>query len=82
VARELTCREMVKLVTDYFEQRLPADEAQRFEAHVEICDGCQAYVEQLRATVGALGELPEERLSAGARDTLLGAFRNWHAEGA
>jgi anti-sigma factor RsiW len=82
VARELTCREMVKLVSDYLEHRLPADAARRFEAHLAVCDGCQAYVEQVRQTIDALGELPEERLSAGARDTLMAAFRNWHAEGA
>ena len=79
VPRELTCSEMVELVTDYLEDRLAADERVRFEAHVAVCDGCQAYVEQLRETVGALGELPESQLASPARDALMGAFRDWHA---
>jgi anti-sigma factor RsiW len=77
VARELTCREMVKLVTDYLERRLPAEERERFEQHLAVCDGCQAYVEQMRATLRALGELPEEPLSTEARDSLMAAFRSW-----
>ena len=75
----VTCREMVKLVTDYLERRLPPAEERRFEEHLAICDGCQTYVEQMRETLHALGELPEERLSSGARDTLMTAFRGWNA---
>ena len=76
---ELTCREFVELVTDYLEGRLaPADRA-RFEEHVAICPGCQAYMDQMRETLAALGRLPEERLSPDARDALLGAFRGWRA---
>ena len=76
---ELTCREFVELVTDYLEGRLaPADHA-RFEEHVAICPGCQAYMDQMRETLAALGRLPEEQLSPDARDALLGAFRGWKA---
>jgi anti-sigma factor RsiW len=75
----VTCREMVKLVSDYLEGRLPPAELRRFEAHLAICDGCQTYVEQMRETLRALGELPEEeRLSTEARDTLMAAFRSWN----
>lgn len=77
VARELTCREMVKLVTDYLERRLSPAELERFEQHLAICDGCQAYLEQMRQTLEALGEFPEEQLSSDARDTLMAAFRSW-----
>ena len=45
---DITCRELVELVTDYLEGALaPADRA-RFEEHLEICDACVAYVEQIR----------------------------------
>ena len=77
VAGGLTCRELVELVTDYLEDRLPADARARFEGHLAGCNGCQAYVEQMRMTLQALGRLPEERLSDGAREALLGAFRDW-----
>jgi hypothetical protein len=38
---------------------------------------CGTYLEQFRKTIRALGRLPEESLSAEARDTLLNAFRGW-----
>jgi anti-sigma factor RsiW len=74
----MTCREMVELVTAYLEGHLAAEQRARFEEHLAICDGCQAYVEEMRGTLQALGRLPEDRLSAQARDTLLAAFGDWH----
>ena len=44
----LTCRELVELITDYLEGAMPPDERARFEAHVAECDGCEAYVRQMR----------------------------------
>lgn len=77
----MTCRELVELVTDYLEGRLPTGERERFEDHVDLCDGCQAYMEQMRATLAALGRIPEETISAEAREELLHAFRDWRAGG-
>jgi anti-sigma factor RsiW len=51
VGLDLTCRELVELVTEYLEDVLPADERERFEAHLADCEGCEAYVEQIRATI-------------------------------
>jgi len=76
--REMTCQEFVELVTDYLEDRMaPADRA-RFEEHLAICGGCQAYIEQIQGTLRALGRLPREELAAGVRDDILSAFRDWH----
>jgi anti-sigma factor RsiW len=78
-AGALTCRQLVELVTDYLENRLSPAARARFEQHLAACDGCSAYVEQMRLTLRALGRLPEERLSGGAREAMLTAFRDWHA---
>lgn len=74
----LTCQELVELVTDYLEGRLGPQERARFEAHIEICPGCDAYLEQMRTVVRLAGRLPQESLSTPARDALLAAFRDWH----
>jgi anti-sigma factor RsiW len=74
---EMPCRELVELVTDYLEDRLPPADRARFEAHLEQCDACRTYLDQFRATIRALGRLPEESLSLEARTTLLDAFRGW-----
>jgi anti-sigma factor RsiW len=76
---ELTCREFVELVTDYLEDRMSPAGRARFERHLAACGGCQAYLDQMRATLAALGRLPEQELSGEAREALLAAFRGWKA---
>jgi anti-sigma factor RsiW len=73
----MTCRELVELVTDYLEDRLAEGDRRRFDEHLDECPDCREYVEQMRQTVGALGTLSEESLSAPARDALLDAFQAW-----
>ena len=77
IAGELTCKELVELVTDYFEDRLPTGENRRFELHVCSCTGCRAYLAQMRALVRAAGRLAELDLPVAAREDLLNAFRAW-----
>jgi len=78
LADELTCRELVELVTEYLDDALPASERARFDAHLAGCDGCQAHLAQMRATIGlvgataACGDRPEVA-------ALLEAFRDWKA---
>jgi anti-sigma factor RsiW len=74
---EMPCRELVELITDYLEGRLSPVDRSRFEAHLDECEACRTYLDQFRRTIRVLGRLPEESLSAEARDTLLAAFRDW-----
>jgi anti-sigma factor RsiW len=74
---ELSCRELVELVTDYLEERLSAVDRRRFDGHLAGCGGCRTYVEQLRATVRLSGRVREEDLEPTTRDALLRAFRDW-----
>jgi anti-sigma factor RsiW len=74
---DLTCQELVELVTDYLEQRILEAERARFEAHLAICGDCRAYVAQMRATVRLLGRLPITAPSEAARRELLALFRHW-----
>ena len=76
---ELSCRELVELVTDYFEDALPASDRERFEDHLARCGGCTRYVDQMRATIAAVGRLEPEAIPAEAEDALLAAFRDWKA---
>ena len=75
----MTCQQMVELVTHYLEGRLPAAEAARFEGHLAGCEGCQAYVEQMRSLIAELGALPEIELSPALEADLLAAFQDWRA---
>ena len=77
VPDELSCRELVELVTDYLENALPQAERARFEEHLIACPGCQTYLEQMRQTIDVLGRVTEESLEPAARDQLLDLFSNW-----
>ena len=74
---DLTCRELVELVTAYFEGSLPRAERRRFEAHLRGCENCWAYLEQLRLTILTVGRLTEDEVPVPALDALVGAFRRW-----
>jgi len=74
---DLTCKELVELVTDYLEDRLPVSERTRFELHVCSCTGCRVYLAQMRTVIRTAGRLAERDLPAPAKTELLQAFRAW-----
>ena len=74
---ELSCRELVELVSDYLEGALEPQQRARFEGHLSICEGCGTYLEQMRTTIALAGSLTEESLPSPARDRLLVAFKDW-----
>ena len=76
---DLTCQELVELVTDYLEDMLDAGDRRRFEEHVSACEGCTAYLDQMRETLRVVGTIEPESLSAEAESELLQAFRDWKA---
>jgi anti-sigma factor RsiW len=77
VSDDLTCHELVELVTDYLEGALDHVERARLEAHLDVCPGCREYLEQMRQTIGATGHLPADLLDPRMQDRLLHVFREW-----
>jgi anti-sigma factor RsiW len=77
--QELTCQELVELVTDYLEGALSPAERARFDAHLAGCTGCRRYLEQMRQTIATLPRLTEETIQPDAKEALLRAFRTWKA---
>jgi hypothetical protein len=75
----MSCNEIVELVTDYLERRLGPAEAERFDAHLQICPPCVVYLDQMRLTLNALGRIPDESIPVEARRELLHVFADWHA---
>ncbi len=76
---QLSCQELVELVTDYLEGALPEEERARFEQHIGPCDGCRAYLEQMRTTIALTGRTDAPPVSPEAEQALLAAFRDWKA---
>ena len=77
IPMEISCQELVELVTDYLDGALPPGERARFESHIADCDGCRAYLEQIRVTIRLSGTLRPEQLDPAAEEALLDAFRDW-----
>jgi predicted anti-sigma-YlaC factor YlaD len=73
----ISCQEVVELVSDYLEQALPSEEAAVFEQHLNFCEGCVVYVDQVRTTVAGAGELRAEEVPPEVKDKLMSAFRDW-----
>jgi anti-sigma factor RsiW len=74
---EIVCRELVELVTPYLEDTLPPDERALVDAHLASCDGCEAYVQQMRMTIRAIGHVSEDAITSKTREDVLAIFRNW-----
>ncbi len=75
--RELSCIELVELVTDYLEGVLDPAERARFDAHLATCSGCAAYLEQMRHTIRLTGQLRADDIPPDVLDELARAFRAW-----
>jgi len=72
---DLTCRELVELVTDYLEGALDDETRRRVDRHLAGCSACTAYLDEMRVTILITGTLTERDLEPHVRDALLEAFR-------
>lgn len=72
-----TCRELARLITDYWEGALTPEDAARFEHHMSLCGPCEDYVEQLRLSTRTLAALRECEVSDATRAALFEMFRAW-----
>ncbi len=77
---EMSCREVVDLITNYLDGAMLEHDRTRFEAHLDDCPGCTTYLDQLRLTTSWLGQLSEGSMPIPTQDTFLAAFRGWKRE--
>jgi anti-sigma factor RsiW len=78
---DLTCQELVELVTEYLEGALSPRDRDRFEEHLMTCPPCQSHLRQVQETIRIVGTASPESLSARAERDLLEAFRGWKRDG-
>ncbi|MGY1739122.1 MULTISPECIES: anti-sigma factor family protein [unclassified Blastococcus] len=75
---EIACQEFVELVTEHLEGTLPDALERAVAAHLDLCDPCVVYLEQVRGTTAALRGLPSATLPPAARERLLDVFDAVH----
>lgn len=71
------CEEIVQLASEYLEGAMTPDEMARFELHLNLCDGCSIFLEQVRSTAALATSLPVEQIPEDMQIKLLEAFRDW-----
>lgn len=76
--RELSCRELVELVSGYLDDDMAPDERARFERHLDDCPGCVVYLDQMRRTIAAAGRLSGPH-DPRVQESLMNAFRDRRA---
>jgi predicted anti-sigma-YlaC factor YlaD len=74
---DLTCQELVELVTDYLDGALDGTTTDLVQHHLALCAGCETYLDQMKETASLLGEVPAETLSEEMQAKLLAAFRDF-----
>jgi anti-sigma factor RsiW len=72
--KDINCRRVVEMVTDYLEGALAPSVALAVDRHLDTCEGCRRYLEQMRITIGAVGRLRNDDVPADVRERLLAAF--------
>ena len=75
----LSCQEITEIITDYLEGRMSFSDRMRFQMHVGMCKHCRAYLRQMKATIGSLGQLPDEPMPTDVRDEMRERFAAWNA---
>jgi anti-sigma factor RsiW len=74
---EMTCKELVELVTEYLEGELLAADRVRFDAHLADCPWCVEYVAQIERTTTVVRASWHDVEREPAMAELLEVFRDW-----
>jgi len=62
-------------VTEYLDDAMPPEDRDRIELHLSDCDDCTTYIEQMRQTISATGQIRPDHLPGSVVDQLLAVFR-------
>ena len=72
----ITCADAIELMTDYLDDALSAADLDDFQTHLGLCEGCQAYLDQIDKTITLVSGTKETTVSVLPNDfdALLDAF--------
>lgn len=75
ISETVTCQTLVELASEWMDGDLDHDQRMALEIHLATCNGCLAYVEQLRSTRQVLSTMADEPPDDDVRARLLDLFR-------
>ena len=73
----LTCQEVVELVTEFLGDTLNPKERVRLEQHLLVCPPCTLHLAQMKATIDFTALLRTEPPPGDVNQELLERFRAW-----
>lgn len=76
----LVCREAVALMSNYLEGALSRRDRRRLEGHLQDCDACTGYLEELRLVIATTGSAEPDALAPDVVEGLVDLFRRYHDE--
>jgi anti-sigma factor RsiW len=76
-SHDITCREIVSLVTSYLDGVLSRGDSERFERHLSECPHCREHLKQIEATIIVTGQVRPEEVDPRAREDLRDLYRKW-----
>ncbi len=56
----ITCRDVNRLVTDYFEGAMGLRQRMGFKMHLAMCRDCKTHLGKMRQMIDALGHIPPD----------------------
>ena len=68
---EFDCDDVADHSSAYIDNELKADKRSSFQDHLSKCGPCQAFVDTLSSTIGALGRLPGVNAPSALKQSLL-----------
>jgi anti-sigma factor RsiW len=71
----LSCREVTERASDAVDGTLPFLARLELRLHLMICEGCRAYIDQMRGLKTMLRHRPPRRSTAGAEAAVMSALR-------
>ncbi|HXO07613.1 MAG TPA: zf-HC2 domain-containing protein [Solirubrobacteraceae bacterium] len=78
-ALAISCADALELMTDHLEGALSAPDASRMRAHLESCQACSLFLDQLRATIKLVHDAgPPQEFAVDPRrlESLIELFRS------
>lgn len=79
----ITCADALELMTDHLEDALTEADAARMRAHLENCQACALFLDQLGATIRLVrdaGEPEEFAVNTERMDALTALFKAEHGD--
>jgi predicted anti-sigma-YlaC factor YlaD len=75
--KDMNCNELVERVTECLEEALDRDDLARLLDHLQLCDSCDAYFNEVLVTLKVLEKLPSSEMPTELESNLLETYRQW-----